>query len=96
MITHGGLGSVKECIALGVPMNVYPLKDDQQGNGARVVHHRLGRAGRVRDATVDSIHRAIKETLREGAPGMPAMRDALLRFEAEGRGVAAVERALSR
>jgi MGT family glycosyltransferase len=47
MITHGGLGSVKECVAHGVPMLVFPLDIDQPGNAARVVHHGLGLAGAI-------------------------------------------------
>ncbi|MET0340880.1 MAG: glycosyltransferase [Polyangiales bacterium] len=42
MITHAGLGSVKECILHGVPMLTVPLDIDQPGNAARVVHHGLG------------------------------------------------------
>lgn len=42
MITHGGLGSIKECILAGVPMVVLPQKFDQPGNAARVRYHRIG------------------------------------------------------
>lgn len=45
MITHGGLGSIKECIYFGVPMIVFPLMRDQPGNGARVAHKGLGALG---------------------------------------------------
>ena len=47
MITHGGLGSVKECIRLAVPMLVFPLnpKVDQAGNAARVHYHKIGLRG---------------------------------------------------
>ena len=95
MITHGGLGSFKECVAHGVPMNVYPLKDDQPGNGARVEHHRLGHAGRTHEASATQIAELMRRTLREGAPGMKAMQGEVLRFEAAGHGVAAVERMLA-
>jgi UDP:flavonoid glycosyltransferase YjiC (YdhE family) len=42
MLTHGGLGSIKECLYFGVPMLVCPLDVDQPGNAARVVHHGAG------------------------------------------------------
>jgi MGT family glycosyltransferase len=41
-ITHAGLGSVKECILMGVPMIVFPQAFDQPGNAARIEYHRLG------------------------------------------------------
>ncbi len=53
MITHGGLGSVKECLAAGVPMLVYPLNTqvDQPGNSARVVHKGLGLRGKINESS---------------------------------------------
>ena len=42
MITHGGLGSVKECIAAAVPMIVVPMMRDQFSAAERVVHYGLG------------------------------------------------------
>lgn len=52
MITHGGLGAVKECLENGVPMLVYPLnaKVDQPGNSARIVAHQFGLRGRISDS----------------------------------------------
>jgi UDP:flavonoid glycosyltransferase YjiC (YdhE family) len=45
MITHGGLGSLKECIYFGVPMIVYPMMFDQKSNAARVAYHGIGVQG---------------------------------------------------
>jgi len=45
MITHGGLGTIKECIFLGVPMIVLPMKWDQPTNAVRVAYHGLGLQG---------------------------------------------------
>lgn len=42
MITHGGLGSIKECIWHRVPMLVAPQAYDQPANAARVTRHGLG------------------------------------------------------
>jgi zeaxanthin glucosyltransferase len=47
MITHGGLGTVKECLQTETPMIIYPiLKDiDQPGNAIRIEHKGYGLKG---------------------------------------------------
>ncbi|MFR2755392.1 MAG: glycosyltransferase [Eisenbergiella massiliensis] len=42
VLTHGGYGTVKECIYYGVPMIVFSCSYDQHGNAARVHYHRIG------------------------------------------------------
>lgn len=42
VITHGGLGTIKESILAGKPMIVIPFLYDQPLNGSRVEHHRIG------------------------------------------------------
>jgi zeaxanthin glucosyltransferase len=44
MINHGGFGTIKECIQMGVPMVILPLKGfrDHTLCAERVVHHGLG------------------------------------------------------
>jgi UDP:flavonoid glycosyltransferase YjiC (YdhE family) len=42
LITHGGLGSIKEAILARVPMIVIPFTYDQPANAARVTYHQLG------------------------------------------------------
>jgi len=59
MITHGGLGAVKECIYFAVPMIVFPGKWDQPYHAARVAHHGIGVRGNSHGATVREIHRLI-------------------------------------
>jgi MGT family glycosyltransferase len=54
-ITHGGLGTVKECIFFGVPMAVFPLSHDQPDNARRVVHHGLGTRGDLGAFTPETI-----------------------------------------
>lgn len=66
MITHAGLGSVKEAIAHGVPMLAVPLDVDQPGNAARVVHHGLGLAVDVAKASAAELREMI-ERLVHGA-----------------------------
>lgn len=41
-ITCAGFGTIKESVAMGVPMIVAPFIHDQPGNAARVVYHGLG------------------------------------------------------
>lgn len=50
MITHGGGNSIKECIRLGVPMLCYPHDNDQFGNSARVVYHKIGLRGNMHES----------------------------------------------
>jgi zeaxanthin glucosyltransferase len=65
MITHGGLGSVKECVAHGVPMLVFPLDIDQPGNAARVVHHGLGLAGTIAETNEAELLQMVDHVLGE-------------------------------
>lgn len=60
-VTHGGLGSVKECIASGVPMLVVPHVNDQPGNAARVAFHGLGRALSARELEAGAVAAAITD-----------------------------------
>ncbi|KQT54789.1 hypothetical protein ASG43_04315 [Aureimonas sp. Leaf454] len=47
-ITHGGMNTVMDALAAGVPMLAVPIAFDQPGVAARIVHHGVGlRASRV-------------------------------------------------
>jgi UDP:flavonoid glycosyltransferase YjiC (YdhE family) len=61
MITHGGLGSIKECIYFGVPMLVYPFDTDQPANAARVAFHGLGLTDDTHNASVEQILDCVKK-----------------------------------
>ncbi|MBW7967163.1 nucleotide disphospho-sugar-binding domain-containing protein [Bradyrhizobium sp. BR 10261] len=63
IISHGGGSSLKEAIALGVPMIVYPRRADQPGCAARVVYHGLGLAAAIHSATPASISKAIDHVI---------------------------------
>jgi UDP:flavonoid glycosyltransferase YjiC (YdhE family) len=67
MITHGGLGSVKESIYFGVPCLVAPFMNDQPLNAARVCHHGLGERVDPVMATVDRLQRAVERLLDDEA-----------------------------
>jgi MGT family glycosyltransferase len=56
MMTHGGLGTVKECIYFGVPMIVFPVDWDQPENAARVSYHGLGVHGSIRSSAQQILH----------------------------------------
>lgn len=67
MITHGGINSITECVANGVPMLVYPLNNvwDQEGNAARVVFHGLGLRGNFSRDSIPTIREKITTVLKQ-------------------------------
>jgi MGT family glycosyltransferase len=92
-ITHGGLGTVKECILMGVPMIVFPQGFDQPGNAARIAFHRIGL--RCIEPPFDT---ARVRSLLDELNRMPLMLDNIRRFqrvfqaaENERRGAQVVE-----
>jgi zeaxanthin glucosyltransferase len=98
MVTHGGLGSVKECIMRGVPMMVCPLAVDQPGNGARVEHHGLGLRVDLRATSARELASVLDRLLGE-APfreRCAAMGERFAELETSGPGAAIVERLLAR
>jgi len=62
MIGHAGFSSVKECIACGVPMVLFPFLRDQPGNAARAAYHGLGVVCSPADATPGRV-RSLVETV---------------------------------
>jgi MGT family glycosyltransferase len=98
MITHAGLGTVKECIFHGVPMLAFPMANDQPENAPRIVHHRLGLAGDMLTATAAEIRQLV-----ERAGGDPEFRASVGRMgrkfreiEESGVGVRRIEEVLAR
>lgn len=65
VITHGGMNTLTECVLAGVPMLVYPQAThfDQCGNAARIVYHKLGARGNMRNVTVNSMHERIQQII---------------------------------
>lgn len=97
MITHGGLGTVKECILFGVPMIVFPMSRNQPMSGARVVYHGLGVRGDMRHVTVESVH-ALMEKIEHNPSYKQRVREMGEKFrkaEEAGRGVKIIEKILS-
>lgn len=62
-VTHGGLNTVLDCLASQTPMLALPIGYDQPGIGARIDHHRLGRAIPARQATRRHIERNLAHLL---------------------------------
>jgi zeaxanthin glucosyltransferase len=97
MITHGGLGTVKECIVRGVPMVVFPSMHDQPDNARRIVYHRLGARGNLRDATASDILSLVEEADRpEVRQSMAALQRRFLEVEESGISVRLIEEVLAR
>jgi UDP:flavonoid glycosyltransferase YjiC (YdhE family) len=98
MITHGGLNTIKECILLGVPMIVFPMKRDQPRNAARVAYHGLGLFGNLQFITVERATALIEQVERTPAfrEKVEAMRSVFRAREESGRGVQVVEALLAR
>lgn len=65
MITHGGLGSIKECMDAGVPLLVVPINQelDQPGNAARIEANGLGKRIFL-DATPKQIETKLNDLLK--------------------------------
>lgn len=96
MVTHGGLGSVKECVMNAVPMLGVPLDVDQPGNVARVVHHGLGLAADVRHGSEGTLRTLLERLLTEPSFAARArdMRARVAEAEAGTRGADLMEQML--
>jgi UDP:flavonoid glycosyltransferase YjiC (YdhE family) len=66
-ISHGGLNTVLESLAWGVPMVVLPVTYDQPGVGARVEWSGVGRSIPVGRLTVDRLRDAVRLVLANPA-----------------------------
>jgi UDP:flavonoid glycosyltransferase YjiC (YdhE family) len=92
-ITHGGFSTVKECIFFGVPMLVFPMREDQPANAIRVEHHGLGVVADIETASVESLGFLISKVGCD--PGyksrIDAMREIFLRVECEQPAVTIIE-----
>jgi MGT family glycosyltransferase len=65
-ITHGGMNSTSEALALGVPLLVYPRQAEQTIIARRAVELGAGRMIRHREATPEGIRAAIGAALAGG------------------------------
>jgi len=97
MITHGGLGTVKECIYFGVPMIVFPYYMDQPRNAVRIVSHGLGVRGKLESVTVEQLLVLISkiEEDQQYQRRIKQMGEVFRQAEEAGRGVKIIEKILS-
>lgn len=98
MITHGGLGSIKESISFGVPMLVYPvnLTSDQKGNAARVVYHKIGLRGKIRKESIKGIRKKINYILSQKhfIDNINNMKSVFGKYEKENPTISIIEKQL--
>jgi MGT family glycosyltransferase len=60
-ITHGGIGTMKECVLAGVPMVLYPLMRDQWESSRRAVALGLGRAAEIATMSATEVEALVTE-----------------------------------
>jgi MGT family glycosyltransferase len=65
VITHGGMGTVRECITAGVPMLVVPMIRDQFASARRVIDLGIGVQGDIRTMTSGRLSDLIASVLNE-------------------------------
>jgi zeaxanthin glucosyltransferase len=95
-VTHGGLGTVKECIVRGVPMVVFPVINDQPDNARRIVHHGLGASGDLGSFSAASIAALVEQADRPAVrDNVERMRQTFRAVEDSGIGVRRIEELLS-
>jgi MGT family glycosyltransferase len=97
MVTHGGPGTVKECVLAGVPMVVMPLMRDQFEMAKRAVHHRLGATGNLAEVTAETLGSLIEGVAADGAveERISAMRQLFLEEDRANLGVDVIEAVLA-
>jgi zeaxanthin glucosyltransferase len=75
-ITHAGINTTLESLALGVPMVAIPVGFDQPGIAARIGYHGVGKSVPVASVNKEDLSGAIQEVL-----GNPSYRDTARRFQ---------------
>jgi MGT family glycosyltransferase len=78
LISHGGFNSVKEALAVGVPLVVVPIMSDEPYSAERVAALGLGRVVEPPSLTPDSIRAAVRAVLDD-----PGYRTAAATFRDE-------------
>ncbi|MCQ0969362.1 glycosyltransferase (plasmid) [Paracoccus sp. TK19116] len=97
-ITHGGMNTVLDCVAAGVPMLTLPLAFEQPGIAARVAHHGVGLTLPPRQRGVGMIRATLRELLsdRDFGDKIAAHRAELRALGGVRRGADIIEGSLNR
>jgi MGT family glycosyltransferase len=95
-ITHGGLNTVMEALAAGVPLVVMPLANDQPGVAERVRFHGLGEVV-ARRAGAAALRAAVRRVLAEPryVERAEAMKREIAAGDGLGRAVELIERSVA-
>ncbi len=95
-LTHGGLNTVLEALAQGVPLVAIPIGFDQPGVAARIVYHKLGEFIEVDDLTTQGLSAVIRKVVDQSEYRDNARRFQQIISKEQGLDVAAkaVEQAL--
>jgi MGT family glycosyltransferase len=95
MINHGGFGTVKECVLMGVPMLVFPLMPgrDMDPCAERVVFHGLGLRGQIEQVSDSELDSMIEQLLNDSSfkQRVNRMRELFKQQDRLDRGVQVVE-----
>ena len=87
-ITHGGLNTILESLARGVPLVVVPMTNDQPAAGVRVAWTGVGRVVPVKMLKPDSLRGAVNEVMSKAT-----YRENARRLQTEIAGMDSLERA---
>jgi UDP:flavonoid glycosyltransferase YjiC (YdhE family) len=66
IVTHGGLGTIKEAILAETPMIVIPFLHDQPANARRVAYHGLGYICWPENCTPERVRELTSKALADG------------------------------
>lgn len=97
MVGHGGFSGVKESIFMGTPMVLFPMFYDQPGNAARVVYHKLGVRGKMKNVSTFELGRLMDTVLEDPSYSarVKLMSRKFTELQEQAPGVEIVERALA-
>ena len=97
VLTHGGIGTLNECITYGVPMIAYSTgKMEQNGSAARVEFHKMGLRSAIDDTPSAAIADQIEHVLSnpDYRNNVTKMQTVYQKYHAENRAVNLIEAAL--
>jgi UDP:flavonoid glycosyltransferase YjiC (YdhE family) len=97
MITHAGIGTVKDCILHEVPMLAFPLMRDQPPPADRIEYHGLGLRGDIERVGPEELSSMLdqlitNESIRER---VRVMREEFERAEAQDLSVTLIEKIIA-